>query len=155
MYTKLKEYFYEVDLVWNTERTGTLSSMGLPEMEVVTPPEFLKGKKNKWTPEHMMAGAVSSCFMSTFLAMAEGAKLDVLEYKSHCFIKLVKKDGQLEATEILIRPTIKLISDHDLAKTIQLIEKAEGVCPIKNALKLPVDILPQFEFLNRGERIKV
>jgi organic hydroperoxide reductase OsmC/OhrA len=154
MLEKIKEYFYEVDLAWNSERNGTLSSMGLPELEVVTPPEFLKGKKNKWTPEHMLAGAVSSCFMNSFLAVAESARLDVLGYKSHCFVKLVQKAGQLEASEILIRPTIKLISDQDLPKALQLIEKTEGACPIKKALKLSVDIHPQFEFLNRGEKIK-
>jgi organic hydroperoxide reductase OsmC/OhrA len=154
MLTKLKEYFYEVDLTWNSERTGTLSSLGLPEIEVVTPPEFLKGKKNKWTPEHMLAGAVSSCLMTTFLAIAENVQLDILGYKSHCFVKLERKGGKLEASEILIRPTIKLISDRELPKAIELIEKAERVCPIKNALNLVIEVHPQYEFLNRGEKIK-
>lgn len=154
MLAKIKEYFYEVDLSLNTERTGMLSSAGLPELEVATPPEFLKGKKNKWTPEHMLAGAVSSCFMTTYIAMAEKAGLDILGYKSHCFIKMEIKDSKLKASEILIRPTIKLISDHDLPRALELIENAEDACPVKNALRLNTEIHPHFEFLNRGERIK-
>lgn len=155
MLAKIKEYFYEVDLSLDSERTGLLSSAGLPDLEVATPPEFFKGKKNKWTPEHMLAGAVTSCFMTTFIAMAEKAGLDILGYKSHCFIKMEIKDGKLKASEILIRPTIKLISDKELHKALELIEKAESTCPVKNALRLNTEIHPQFEFLNRGERIKV
>ncbi|MDB5274555.1 MAG: osmotically inducible protein OsmC [Chitinophagaceae bacterium] len=154
MLANRKEYFYEVDLVWNSERTGTLSSLGLPEIEVVTPPEFVKGQKNKWTPEHLLAGAVASCLMTNFLAIAEGFQLDIIAYKSHCFVKLERKEGKLEATEILIRPTVTLISDKELAKAIQLIEKAERSCPIKNALQLNINVHPQFEFLNSEEKIK-
>lgn len=155
MLTSRKEYFYEVDLAWNSERTGTLSSLGLPEIEVVTPPEFTKGQKNKWTPEHMLAGAVSSCLMTNFLAIAEGYQLSIIAYRSHCFVKLEKKEGKLNATEILIRPTITLISDQELPKAIKLMEKADLTCPIKNALKLTVEVHPQFEFMNSEERVNL
>ena len=151
----MKEYFYEVDLTWNSEGTGTLRSTGLPDIEVVTPPEFVKGKKDKWTPEHMLAGAVSSCLMTTFLSIADHSALTIIGYKSHCFVKLEQQNGKLEASEILIRPTITLISEGDLTKAVQVIEKAEQICPVKNALKLNTGIHPQFEFLSKGEKIKL
>ena len=154
MLVNRKEYFYEVDLAWKSERAGTLSSLGFPDIEVVTPPEFIKGEKNKWTPEHLLAGAVSSCLMTTFLAIAEVFQLNIIDYKCHCFIKLEKKQGKLEASEILLRPTIKLVSDQDLPKAIQLIEKADQSCPIKNSLRLPVAVHPMFDFLNKGEKVK-
>jgi len=45
MLATIKEYFYEVDLSWNLDRTGTLHSLGLPEIEVVSSPEFVSIKK--------------------------------------------------------------------------------------------------------------
>jgi organic hydroperoxide reductase OsmC/OhrA len=149
MLSNRKEYFYEVDLAWKSERTGTLSSLGKVNIEVATPNLFSKGDKGTWTPEHILAGAVSSSLMTNFLALAEGFQLDILGYKCHCFVKLEKKDGKLEASEMLIRPTIKLANNLDLPKAIELIEKADQSCPLKNVLKLRIEVHPQFEFLNR------
>jgi organic hydroperoxide reductase OsmC/OhrA len=149
MLSNRKEYFYEVDLLWNTERTGTLSSLGLPPIEVVTPPEFTKGQKNKWTPEHMLAGAVASCLMTNFLAIAEVYQLNILAYRSHCFVKLEKQEGKLNATEILIRPTVTVSSTQDASKAMKLMDKADQSCPIKNALKLVVEVHSKFEVANK------
>ncbi|MBC7451237.1 MAG: OsmC family protein [Cytophagales bacterium] len=135
MLAKKKEYFYEVDLSWNSDRTGTLHALGLPEIEVLTPTEFVSGKKDTWTPEHMLAGAVSSSIMATFLAIADYSGLSLIDYKSHCFVKLIQKEGKLQATEILIRPTITLISEKDLAKAVQSIDQAENSCPVKEYIK--------------------
>ena len=151
----MNEYFYEVDLVWSSASSGTLKSVGLPEIEIVAPPEFPRGKKNKWTPEHMLGGAVSSCLMTTFLSLAENSKLTIHSYKSQCFVKLEKKVEKYEATEILIRPTIKLASEKEVSKAFMIMEKAEKDCPVKNTLKISTEVHPQFEYLNRGEKVKL
>lgn len=68
---------YEVNLQWNQDRKGTLSSPELPQkIEVVTPPDFYKGIPGFWSPEHLFVGAVVSCFMTTFLGIAENSKLE-------------------------------------------------------------------------------
>jgi hypothetical protein len=60
-------HFYEVNLFWNTAIHGTLLSPINPSTAKVAPPlEFPKGRKEKWTPEHLFVGAVNSCWKSTF-----------------------------------------------------------------------------------------
>jgi organic hydroperoxide reductase OsmC/OhrA len=61
------------------ERRGNLRSPNLPALEVVAPPEF-QGHEGSWTPEHLYVASVSSCFMTTFLAIAQNSKLEVVSF---------------------------------------------------------------------------
>lgn len=73
---------YEVNLHWDSERKGTLSSPVLPtKIEVATPPDFPKGMKDIWSPEHLFVGAVNSCLMATFLAVAENSKFGFISFE--------------------------------------------------------------------------
>ena len=67
---------YNTQLNWIADRRGIMSSPELNEsFEVATPPQFPKGMEGIWSPEHLLTAAVSSCFMTTFLAIAENSKL--------------------------------------------------------------------------------
>ena len=71
-----QEHFYQVDLKWKNGRVGEVSSPDLSTtIECATPPEFEGGVPNVWSPEHFYAAAINSCFMTTFLAIAEKSKL--------------------------------------------------------------------------------
>src|SRR5689334_5652672 len=69
------KYFYSTNVEWTGARHGALKSDSLPTLQVDAPPEF-KGNEGAWTPEHLFVGAISSCFMTTFIAIAENSKLD-------------------------------------------------------------------------------
>ena len=70
-------HFYNVDLSWSTDRKGILTSSELDqEIAVATPPQFPKGMPNIWSPEHLFTASVSSCFMTTFLSIAENSRLE-------------------------------------------------------------------------------
>ncbi len=65
-------HYYEVNLLWESDTRGKLSSPVLPDkIEVATPPEFPQGTKEIWTPEHLFVAAVNSCLMTTFLVVAQ------------------------------------------------------------------------------------
>ena len=69
-------HYYNVGLDWSEGRIGTVSSPELNStIEVATPPEFPKGVAGIWSPEHFLVAAVSSCLMTTFLAVAENSNL--------------------------------------------------------------------------------
>ena len=75
-------HYYEVNLVWNHNSKGTLSSPILPnKIEVATPPEFPNGIKEIWTPEHLFVAAVNSCLMSTFLLVAANSKFEFISFE--------------------------------------------------------------------------
>ena len=69
-------WHYEAEIEWIEQRAGRLRSANLPTLEVAAPPEF-EGREGVWTPEHLYVGAVLSCFMTTFLAIAENSKLEI------------------------------------------------------------------------------
>lgn len=76
----METHEYSVDLSWMNDRRGLLSSGVLNDkISVATPPEFKGGMAGIWSPEHLLVAAVSSCLMTTFLAIAENFKL---EYES-------------------------------------------------------------------------
>jgi organic hydroperoxide reductase OsmC/OhrA len=150
----MKEYYYEVDLFWESESLSSAGSHGLQEIEMINSSEFGRGKKSKWTPEHLLAASVSSSLMSSFLEEAKNSDLKVIMYKSQSFVKLESKEGKYLAAEILIRPIIKLSNEKDITKAYSIMDKAEAACPIKNGLKIKVQVHPQFDSLNKTEKIK-
>ncbi len=65
-------HYYNVDLNWIADRKGIISSPELVQkIEVATPPQFTNGIEGVWSPEHLLTAAVNSCFMTTFLAIAD------------------------------------------------------------------------------------
>lgn len=76
-YKNMDAHHYNVDLKWVADRKGIISSPELQlAFDVATPPQFPKGMENIWSPEHLLTAAVVSCFMTTFLAIAENSKLE-------------------------------------------------------------------------------
>jgi len=104
-------------------------------MQVDAPPEF-KGHEGVWTPEHLFVAAVNSCFMTTFLAIAENSKLDFVSFKADAKGKLEKVDGQgLIMTEVVLRPKLIISHSRDAERAGCILEKAEKHCLISNSIK--------------------
>jgi len=85
-------YLYETDVEWIGERKGDLESPGLASLQVASPPEF-QGHQGMWTPEHYFVASVNSCFMTTFLAIAEMSRLELVSFDSKATGKLDKVEG--------------------------------------------------------------
>jgi peroxiredoxin-like protein len=142
------EYFYSTEVEWSEAREGELSSSALPRLHVDAPPEF-KGHQGSWTPEHLFVGAVNSCFMTTFLAIAENSKLDFVSFKAAADGKLEKREGQgFSITEIVLKPKLTIRDSHDAARAARILEKAEKHCLISNSVKTEIKLEAE---INVGE----
>lgn len=138
-----EKYFYSTEIAWTRERQGDLCSAVLPCLHVDAPPEF-KGHDGAWTPEHLFVGAVNSCFMTTFLAIAENSKLDFVSFRAAADGKLEKLEGQgLVMTEITLRPKLTIRDSRDTARASRILEKAEKHCLISNSIKSAVHLEPE------------
>lgn len=127
---------YEVNLEWLTQRKGTLSSPVLNEdIEVATPPEFAQGMPGIWSPEHLFVASISSCLMTTFLAISEFSKLDYLELKVGATGKLEKVDGKFMMSEIILKPTLTIPAQTSPEKAERILQKSEAACLISNSVK--------------------
>jgi len=139
------KYFYSTEVEWTKEREGDLCSPVLPCLHVDAPPEF-KGHDGAWTPEHLFVGAVNSCFMTTFLAIAENSKLDFVSFKAAAAGKLEKLEGQgFVMTEITLRPKLTIRDSRDTARASRILEKAEKHCLISNSIKSEVHLEPEIQ----------
>jgi peroxiredoxin-like protein len=137
----MEKHQYNLDLEWIGERKGVLSSPEFPStIEVVTPPEFDKGIAGFWSPEHLFTAAVQSCFMTTFLAIADFSKLEIVKLSCKAKGILEKVDGKFFMTEIILEPTIQIAKEEDYEKTEKIILKAEKACLISNSIKSRVTV---------------
>ena len=140
-----KEYFYSTEVEWTKERQGDLRAPILPDLHVDAPPEF-KGHDGAWTPEHLFVGAVNSCFMTTFLAIAENSKLDFRGFRTAANGKLENLPGQgFQMTEITLRPQLLVANARDLERATRILEKAERHCLISNSIKTAVHLEPEVQ----------
>lgn len=129
------KYFYTTEVEWTGERHGDLRAPILPDLQVDAPPEF-KGHEGVWTPEHLFVASVNSCFMTTFLAIAENSKLDVVSFKTEAKGKLEKLEGKgFVMTEITIQPKLVIGRTSDFERAARILEKAESNCLISNSIK--------------------
>ena len=135
-----EKHSYATSLKWIAQRKGTLSSDGLPPMEVATPPQFPGGHPGIWSPEHLFVAAAEVCLMTTFLAIAETSKLEYTEYSSQAEGLLEKTEQGYMITEIVIRPRVVLKDSAAADRARRIIEKAEQHCLISKSMKTRIRV---------------
>ena len=140
------QYSYSTEVAWTGGRSGDLSAPQLPDLEVDAPPEF-KGHDGVWTPEHLFVAAVNTCFMTTFLAIAENSKLEFVSFSADAKGKLEKLEGQgFIMTEVVLRPKLLISHARDAERASRILEKAEKHCLISNSIKTETKLQPEVSF---------
>lgn len=143
-----KEYIYDVNLAWKEGRIGNLSSPVLEQtVQVATPPEFDKGVEGIWSPEHLFISAVSSCLMTTFLAMADFSKLEFESFSCAATGTLGKVDGKFAVDKITLKPTVVIKDEKDREKADRLLHKAEASCLISNSVKTEISMVTNIQVM--------
>lgn len=149
----MEPHFYNVHVQWNHDRQGMMCSpelnktgeLGAGCIEVATPPEFPKGTPGIWSPEHLFTAAVSSCLMTTFLAIAENSKLEFKSFSCSSKGKLEQVEGKFLMTEVLLYPIVTIIDESQRERADKVLQKAEAACLISNSIKSKVTMIPSVE----------
>ncbi len=139
----MEKHHYNVDITWREDRKGMMCSPELAEgnshsancIEVATPPEFPKGMPNIWSPEHLFTASVSSCLMTTFLAIAENSKLEFSGFSCKSKGILEREDGKYAMTEVILEPTVTIKDEKDRERAERILQKSEAACLISNSIK--------------------
>ena len=136
-------HFYNVDISWKSGRTGEMSSPELQQtVEIATPPQFPKGVEAVWSPEHLFTAAVSSCLMTTFLAIAENSKLEFTDFQCGSKGKLEQIEGKFQMTEVILEPTVVILNEEDREKAERVLQKSEANCLISNSVHSKITMIP-------------
>ena len=137
------KHVYQVDLEWDEGRVGSLRSPDFDsEIEVATPPQFPGGVEGKWSPEHLFAASVSSCFMTTFAAIAEYSKLPFNDLNVKAICKLDKEGKKFVVSQVELQAELIIPDQKFSDKAVRIMEKAETACLITRAIKSEVILKP-------------
>lgn len=146
----MESHTYTVDINWSTDRKGIMCSPELSQnssscVEVATPPEFPKGVPGIWSPEHLFTASVSSCLMTTFLAIAENSKLDFQSFSCSSKGILEQVEGRYLMTKIILKPTVGIMDEKDRDRAIRVLQKSERACLISNSIKSEIEMNPTIQ----------
>ncbi|HAO07976.1 MAG TPA: osmotically inducible protein OsmC [Chryseobacterium sp.] len=144
----MEAHFYNVDVKWETDRKGEISSSEISQkIEVATPPQFPKGMVNIWSPEHLFTAAVSSCLMTTFLAIAENSKLEFVNFECKSKGKLEQVEGKILMTEVILEPVVTIKNGSEREKAERVLQKSEANCLISNSVKSKITMIPEIKLM--------
>ncbi|WP_369411734.1 OsmC family protein [Chryseolinea lacunae] len=139
-------------MTWNKDRRGVMCSPEIHNstaertcIEVATPPEFPNGIPGIWSPEHLFTAAVSSCFMTTFLSIAENSKLDFKTFRCDARGTLEQLNNKYRMTEILLEPHLVIVQEKDRDRALRVLQKTESACLITNSITTKVTMRPHVE----------
>lgn len=144
---------YTINLEWKKisddftyekyNRNHNIAFSGNQTLKNSASPEYF-GNSDMSNPEELLASALASCHMLTFLAIASKSGYNVQSYNCKAEAVLGKNDdGKMSVTEITLTPKIvyngdKQPSDEQLKS---LHEKSHKNCFIAQSLKTKVNVL--------------
>lgn len=137
------EHLYEVSVDWTSGRKGLASSPVLNSaLEVATPPEFPGGLAGIWSPEHLFVAAINSCFMTTFLAIAENSKLEFTSFSCRAFGQLIQENGKYHIREVNLLPVVTVAASAK-DRALRVLQKSESNCLISNSVRSVIRCQPE------------
>jgi organic hydroperoxide reductase OsmC/OhrA len=141
---------FPITLTWtgNTleeayNRSGDTAKPGGPAAIPVSSTAAFGGDPARWNPEELLASALATCHMLTFLALAAKARLEVRGYQDPAQSTMDTVDRITKVVEIALRPTITVAAGTDLAKVEELFQKAHKYCIIANSITAKVVMEPK------------
>ncbi len=135
---------YPVAVRWEHGRRGLATSTdGLPSLAVASPPPF-GGPAGVWSPEHLYVLAAATCWLTTFLAVAELAKLEFEAVEAAGTGVLERgPDKKIWISRITLRPRVTVRRAADAEPALRLIEKAEQACLVRRSIKTEIALEPE------------
>ena len=147
---------YNIRLSWKREtddfdyktynRKHTVFFYGGPKIEVNSAPEYLRNPQFH-SPEELLAAAISSCLLLTFLSSCakKGIVVDTYQDNTTCILSEIEKDKQA-ITEVILRPLVSfpMESKPDRNTLHKLFNTAHEQCFIANSLNASITINPNF-----------
>ncbi|MBS1513364.1 MAG: OsmC family protein [Bacteroidetes bacterium] len=113
--TDKNQFYFQVQLHWQEGRKGIITANDVKDtIRVATPPKFSGGVPDMWSPEHLFLSSLSSCFMSTYMALASKQRLNVEHFDCSAIGQVAQADGQLEFITINLFPKIYVEKETDI-----------------------------------------
>jgi organic hydroperoxide reductase OsmC/OhrA len=134
---------FNVAMKWNMKAEyGTMTS-GKRMPVLFAPPVEFGGTDSVWSPEQLLASAVASCYMTTFLHFAKLMKIKISDFHIDVKMEIEKKDKLgFKATKYLVHPEISFETHQELQTISDLLSKAKRYCIISNSVNGDISVEP-------------
>jgi peroxiredoxin-like protein len=144
---------YRFSVRWQDGKLGLAGSPdGLPDIEIASPPQF-GGPGGRWTPEHFFVGAATSCWLTTFLAIADLSRLEIAAVEAAAEAVLERGDDRrFSITRIVLRPRVTVRREGDRDRAARLIRKAEDSCLVARSMRAAVVLEPEVAVDDAGAK---
>jgi peroxiredoxin-like protein len=135
-------YSYRTTVRWTEHKRGIVDGEGIPRtINFASPPEF-GGEPGLWTPEHLLAASVGTCYVATLRAVAEASKAEFHALELAVEGTIEKQEGGFRFTHIVLRPVVTIAKEDEREKMGRLLEKAERVCLVSRSLACAIALEP-------------
>ena len=138
---------FNASLKWNEEaHIGIINSGRRAQIVFTTPPEF-GGSQTEWSPEHLLAASISSCYTTTFCHFIKLMKVKVNSFQLDITMD-VEKDGAepFTVTRYVLHPRIEFAGNPGQNVIDNLLSRAKRYCIISNSVKGEVIVEPEIKF---------
>jgi len=132
---KDKQFLFEMKLEWLSADAGILSSDDVKGNISVATPAAFGGEKGLWSPEDLFLGAISSCFMTTYLSFVKKIGFSIAHFECNTIGQVALVEGKYEFTTINVYPKVYIADDGVREKAITALQKTQKYCLISNSIK--------------------
>jgi organic hydroperoxide reductase OsmC/OhrA len=133
-----KKFMFDVQLSWLVDKKGVLSATDTTSIvHVATPPQF-GGTGKSWSPEHLFLSAISSCFMTTYLAFAEKLDFGISGFDCNTIGQIELVEGKYKFTRVDIYPRVYIVEESLREKARAAVENTHKYCLITNSVNATV-----------------
>ena len=101
--------------------------------------------EGRWTPEELLLASIASCYTTTLRAIAGPAKLNFADLQVEASGRVHKADSGWVFSEIVVRPTLKIVSTEARERALDLLQRAEKLCLVSRAIGTALKFEPQLE----------
>jgi peroxiredoxin-like protein len=133
---------YKSTARWTKGRSGIVDAESVEQPIAFSAPIEFQGQSGMWTPEHFLVAAVAGCFVTTFIAIAELSKVEVVSLEASAAGVLEKVERGFQFTRVVIRPVLVIARDSDRERALRVLEKAERACLVARSLHSEVSVEP-------------
>lgn len=127
-------HVYSVTAAGSADGTVSIAAAGLPELASAPLPQF-GGPGDQWSPESLLAAAVSSCFILTFRSIARASRLEWTRLECHAEATLDRLEGAMRFTRVVTRAMLTVPAGTSTVLCERALTKAEEGCLVANSLR--------------------
>jgi peroxiredoxin-like protein len=142
----MEPHQYTVQLQWQEKKSGVLKVDNVnTTIQVATPLPFPGGIDTEWSPEHLLIASVSSCFMTTFIAIAENSQLPFKDFSCEAKGILALHEGKYKITEVYLYPRVVIVEEQKKGLVERILEKSKKACLISNSINSEVYVVSSID----------